>query len=94
MVISMTYKNDFGFIVNPEEPTITTATEPWEDQPISIPLRVLRGLDIKLCDLEHECADVRRMWAENNAKIRQLENENAKLKGDLDAMLEAAGEVE
>lgn len=90
----MTYKNNFAFIVNPEEPTITTATEPWEDQPISIPLRVLRGLDIKLTDLEHECADVRRMWADANAKVRQLENENAQLKGDIDAMLSVEEEVD
>ena len=83
-MISMTYKNDFGFNADTDE---LTTPAPWEDQPISIPLHVLRGLDIKLCDLEHECADVRRMWAENNARIRQLENENAKLKGDLDAML-------
>lgn len=87
----MTYKNDFGFNADTDEPS---TPEPWEEQPVSIPLHVLRGLDIKLCDLEHECADVRRMWAENNAKIRQLENENARLKGDLDAMLAAAEEVE
>ena len=86
----MTYKNDFGFNADTDE----LSTPAWEEQPVSIPLHVLRGLDIKLCGLEHECADVRRMWAENNAKIRQLENENARLKGDLDAMLAAAGEVE
>lgn len=83
----MTYKNDFGFNADTDE---LSTPAPWEDQPVSIPLHVLRGLDIKLCGLEHELADVRRMWADANAKVRHLENENAKLKGDLDAMLEAA----
>ena len=56
----MAYKNDFGFAVNADADELHTPA-PWEDQPVSIPLHVLRGLDIKLTDLEHECADVRRM---------------------------------
>ena len=79
------YANDFNADLN--EPPVEVPREPWQDQPITIPLSALRGMDLKLAQLEEEGASIRRMWAENNAKIRQLENENAKLKGDLDAML-------
>lgn len=86
----MTYKNDFGFNAETDELTIPA----WKEQPITLPLGTWMDQLLHTADLAHELADVRRMWAENNARIRQLENENAKLKGDLDAMLEAAGEVE
>ena len=86
----MAYKNDFGFNAATDELAIPA----WNEQPIPLPLGTWTDQLLHTAELEHELADVRRMWAENNAKIRQLENENAKLKGDLDAMLEAAGEVE
>lgn len=86
----MTYKNDFGFNAESDELAIPA----WNEQPITLPLSTWTNSLLRIAELENELADVRRMWAENNAKIRQLENENARLKGDLDAMLSAAEEVE
>ena len=85
----MPYKNDFGFNADDE-----LCNPGWEDQPIELPLIVWTGKVLECANLKHELEDVRRMWADTNARLRVLENENAKLKGDLDAMLEAAGEVE
>lgn len=85
----MTHKNDFGFNAD-DEP----CNHGWEDQPIELPLGTWTRQLLRVAELVHELEDVRRMWADANAKVRQLENENAKLKGDLDAMLAAAGEVE
>ena len=86
----MTYKNDFGF--NAESDELTNPA--WNEQPVTLPLGTWTDQLLHAAELEHELEDVRRMWADANAKVRQLENENARLKGDLDAMLEAAGEVE
>lgn len=86
----MTYKNDYGF--NPDTDELSVPA--WNEQPITLPLGTWTDQLLHAADLEHELADVRRMWADANAKVRHLENENAKLKGDIDAMLSAAGEVE
>lgn len=86
----MTYKNDFGF--NAESDELTNPA--WNEQPIELPLSTWTNSLLRIAELENELTDVRRMWADANAKVRQLENENARLKGDLDAMLSAAGEVE
>ena len=86
----MTYKNDFGF--NAE--TIEMPNASWNDQPISVPLHVWDTLRDRLSDVEHELSDSRRMWADANARVRQLENENAQLKGDIDAMLSVEEEVD
>ena len=86
----MTYKNDFGS--NAESDELTTPA--WNEQHTELPLSTWTNSLLRIAELENELADVRRMWADANAKVRQLENENARLKGDLDAMLSAAGEVE
>lgn len=86
----MAYKNDFGFNADTDELAIPA----WNEQPITLPLSTWTNSLLRIAELENELADVRRMWADANAKVRQLENENARLKGDLDAMLSAAEEVE
>lgn len=86
----MTYKNDFGFNAD----NIEMPDASWNEQPITLPLHAWTNSLLRIAELENELADVRRMWADANAKVRHLENENAKLKGDIDAMLSAAVEVE
>ena len=78
-----TYGNDF--VLEPDR--IEVPADPWHDQPVTVPLRVWDTMRDRLAELEHECADTRRMWADNNARVRELENENARLRSDLDAML-------
>ena len=86
----MTYKNDFGFNAD----TVELAIPAWNEQPIELPLSTWTNSLLRIAELENELADVRRMWADANAKVRQLENENAQLKGDIDAMLSVTEEVE
>ena len=86
----MNYSNDFGF--SPDNNDVPF--DAWNEQPITLPLSTWTDKLLRIAELENELADVRRMWADANAKVRHLENENAKLKGDIDAMLSAAEEVE
>lgn len=86
----MNYSNDFGF--SPDNNDVPF--DAWNEQPITLPLSTWTNALLRVANLDNELADVRRMWADTNAKVRHLENENAKLKGDIDAMLSAAEEVE
>ena len=86
----MTYKNDFVFSANTDE----LSTPAWSEQPITIPLNEWTELLLDNADLRARLDAMALRWSESNERIRHLENENARLKGDIDAMFKAAGEVE
>lgn len=91
------YTNDF-------KPTDVLPSE-WAEQEVTLPLREVVRLyvheaaanaevDAEVSKARAEAEQARKMWLDERNRRENAEAECKRLKGDLDAMLSAAGEVE
>ena len=79
------YTNDFATV--PPDVYDADVQPAWTDQPITVPLSAWVTLHRKWWEADKRAETMTTRWADANEKTRKLENENASLRGDIQAML-------